>query len=120
LRRSHPLDALRELDAAAPYEFAAGYSVIAERADAYRLSGEAEKAGTEYKKIIAHPGIDPTSPLLPLAHLGLARADAQLGQKPASKSEYEVFLADWKNADPDLPVFVAAKREYAALSAGSH
>jgi eukaryotic-like serine/threonine-protein kinase len=119
LQRSHAAEALRELDTATPYEFATGYSLIAERADAYRLSGDAEKAGLEYKAIIDHQGIDPTSPLLPLAHLWLARADAQLRQVPASKGEYEAFLTSWKGADPDLPVLVTAKREYAAVSAAS-
>jgi DNA-binding winged helix-turn-helix (wHTH) protein/tetratricopeptide (TPR) repeat protein len=119
LQRSRPLDALGELDTATPYEFGAGYSLIAERGDAYRLSGQAEKAGVEYKKIIAHPGVDPTSPLLPLAHLWLARAGAQVGQMLASKSEYEAFLTAWKDADQKLPVFLAAKNEYAAVSTGS-
>ena len=28
---------------------------------------------------------------------------------------YQDFLAGWKDADPDLPVLVAAKQEYAGL-----
>jgi eukaryotic-like serine/threonine-protein kinase len=47
--------------------------------------------------------------------LGLARAYAMVGNKPNAKKAYDEFFTIWKNADPDLPMLVAAKKEYAAL-----
>jgi eukaryotic-like serine/threonine-protein kinase len=47
--------------------------------------------------------------------LGLARAYAMGGDKADAKKAYESFFQTWKNADADLPMLVAAKKEYAAL-----
>jgi tetratricopeptide (TPR) repeat protein len=47
--------------------------------------------------------------------LGLARAYAMGGDKVDAKKAYEAFFQTWKNADSDLPILVAAKKEYAAL-----
>ena len=59
-----------------------------------------------------------TSVIYPLAHVGLARALAKAGDISASRREYEAFFAMWKDADPDLPVLVEARQEYAR--AGVH
>ena len=37
------------------------------------------------------------------------------GDKAAAKKAYEAFFTTWKNADADLPLLLAAKKEYAAL-----
>ena len=47
--------------------------------------------------------------------LGLARAYAMGGEKASAKKAYEAFFLTWKDADADLPMLVAAKKEYAAL-----
>jgi serine/threonine protein kinase/Flp pilus assembly protein TadD len=47
--------------------------------------------------------------------LGLARAYAMGGDKVSAKKAYEAFFVTWKDADADLPMLVAAKKEYAAL-----
>jgi serine/threonine protein kinase/tetratricopeptide (TPR) repeat protein len=47
--------------------------------------------------------------------LGLARAYAMGGDKPNAKQAYDAAFAIWKDADADLPMLVAAKKEYAAL-----
>jgi hypothetical protein len=47
--------------------------------------------------------------------LGLARAYAMGGDKPNAKKAYDMFFSTWKGADSDLPMLVAAKKEYAAL-----
>jgi len=47
--------------------------------------------------------------------LGLARAYAMGGDKASAKKAYEAFFATWKDADADLPMLVAAKKEYATL-----
>jgi eukaryotic-like serine/threonine-protein kinase len=54
-------------------------------------------------------------PFYAQAQLGLARAYAMGGDKINAKKAYEAFFTTWKNADADLPMLVAAKKEYAAL-----
>ena len=44
-----------------------------------------------------------------------SRFKAVGGDKANAKKAYEAFLATWKDADADLPMLVAAKKEYAAL-----
>jgi eukaryotic-like serine/threonine-protein kinase len=115
LHRAKPLDAVAALEPAAPYELAGGLSAFAQRGEAYRRAGQAQNAAAEYRDILAHRGVDPISPLFPLAHLWLGRADAQAGHVQESRSEYEKLFVLWKDADRDLPVLLAARREYAAL-----
>jgi hypothetical protein len=38
-----------------------------------------------------------------------------IGNVPGARKAYQDFLALWKNADPDIPLLIEAKREYAAL-----
>jgi eukaryotic-like serine/threonine-protein kinase len=57
----------------------------------------------------------PFPPTYTQAQLGLARAYAMAGDKANAKKAYEAFLLTWKDADPDLPMLVAGKKEYAAL-----
>jgi hypothetical protein len=54
-------------------------------------------------------------PFYAQAQLGLARAYAMGGDKANAKKAYEAFFVTWKNADADLPMLIAAKKEYAAL-----
>jgi hypothetical protein len=48
-----------------------------------------------------------------ISRLGLSLAALRLPgrRKPA----YQDFLTLWKDADPDIPIFIAAKAEYAQL-----
>ena len=115
LQRNKPLDAIAALEPATRYELAGGLRAFAQRAEAYRRAGQTENAAVEYRNILAHRGIDPLSPLFPLAHLGLGRAETHAGNVPQSRAEYEKFFALWKDADKDLPVMQTARREYAAL-----
>jgi hypothetical protein len=38
-----------------------------------------------------------------------------MGDESSSRKSYETFLAMWKNADPDIPIYQQAKAEYASL-----
>ena len=51
----------------------------------------------------------------PLAPVGWARAAAQSGDAATARRAYQEFLAGWKDADPDVPVHVQARAEYAKL-----
>jgi eukaryotic-like serine/threonine-protein kinase len=55
------------------------------------------------------------APYLAQLQLGLARAYAMGGDKASAKKAYEAAFTIWKDADADLPVLVAAKKEYAVL-----
>jgi eukaryotic-like serine/threonine-protein kinase len=50
-----------------------------------------------------------------LARLGLARAYALQGDTAKAKAAYQDFLTLWKDADPEIPIYQAAKAEYAKL-----
>lgn len=51
------------------------------------------------------------SPLYPLAYLGLARAWNIAGDKSESRKARNDFLNAWRDADPDLPILIGAKRD---------
>jgi hypothetical protein len=54
-------------------------------------------------------------PIAALAHLGLARANVLQRDNLKAKAAYQDFLALWEDADPDIPILIAAKSEYAKL-----
>ena len=65
-------------------------------------------AVNEFDRILEHRGEGPVSAIYPLAQLAKARA-------LKAKDEYEKFLAYWKEADPDMPALVQAKKEFGEL-----
>jgi hypothetical protein len=73
------------------------------------------EAAAEFQKILDHRGYAPLSPLYPLAHLGLARAAALTGDRAKSQKAWEDFFAVWKEADEELPILRAARREHEQL-----
>jgi len=79
---------------------------------AYLQLKSAPEALAAFQTIIDRPQIDQFSIVHPLARLGKARAGALAGDLATSRTAYQDFLSWWKDADPDLPVLVAAKAEY--------
>jgi hypothetical protein len=65
--------------------------------------------------LIDHPGVTMNQPIGSLAHLELGRAHALSGDKVKARASYQNFLTLWKDADPDIPILIAAKSEYAKL-----
>jgi predicted Zn-dependent protease len=114
--------ALEILKSAAPYElgqsqpFNVGmmYPVYL-RGQSYLLARQGKEAAEEFQKIIDHRGIVLNFPLGALAHLGLARAYALQGDTAKARAAYQDFLTLWKDADPDIPILIAAKSEYARM-----
>lgn len=115
LRRSQPEQAMEFLKATTPYEGGASFWPTYLRGQAYLRLGKANEAAAEFQKILDHPGWDPLSTFYPLAHLGLARALSSAGDVAGSRKAYQDFFALWKDADADLPILIAAKREYEKL-----
>src|ERR1035441_494278 len=86
------------------------------RGRAYLEAKIPDRAIAEYRAITDNPGIDPISPMYPLAYLGLARAHSLEGKRVESRAAYERFFELWKDADANLPVLREARREYAKLA----
>jgi len=82
---------------------------------AYLRTGKGVEAATEFQKIIDHKGAN-WGPRYPLAFVGLARAVVQAGDTARAKKAYQDFLTLWKDADPDIPVLIEAKKEHAMLN----
>jgi eukaryotic-like serine/threonine-protein kinase len=72
-------------------------------------------AAAQFRGVLDHRGVDPFSPLLPLARLGLARALARQGDVEGSRIAYGALLREWADADPDLPPLREARVEHGAL-----
>ena len=84
---------------------------------AYLQLHDATQAANAFRITTQSPGgnLQTTAPFYAQAQLGLARAYAMAGDKADAKKAYEAFFTTWKNADADLPMLQAAKKEYAAL-----
>jgi eukaryotic-like serine/threonine-protein kinase len=85
------------------------------RADAYLSAQQGAAAAAEFQKILDHRGLLWNCATGVLAHLGLARAYAMQGDTAKTKAAYQDFLTLWKDAEPDIPVLIAARAEYARL-----
>jgi tetratricopeptide (TPR) repeat protein len=85
------------------------------RGNLYLKARMGKEAAAEFKKVIDQRGIDLFSCVHNLAHLGLGRALAINGDTAGARKAYQDFFALWKDADRDLPVLVAARKEYEAL-----
>jgi hypothetical protein len=118
--------ALESLRGAAPYELGASSSrtytsywtalyPVYVRGQAYLAAHKGSEAAAEFQKIIDHRGIVLNSPIGALAHLQIGRAYAMQGDTAKAKAAYQDFLTLWKDADPDIPILIAAKAEYAKL-----
>jgi hypothetical protein len=91
----------------------------------YLASGSGQNAAAQFQKLIDNRGIVAGSPLWPLAHLGLARANSIEARRATgtsadeararARTAYQDFLTLWKNADPEIPVLKEAKSEYSNL-----
>jgi len=89
-------------------------SVLSQRGLARLQAGQPDLAAKDFQLILDNPGAS-FSVDRPLARLGLARAYAAAKNVPAARTEYQAFLALWKDADPALPPLKAAKTELAKL-----
>lgn len=112
IRKDNAAAAIQLLQPVGPYEAAAFLWPNYVRAQAYLKQKAGKEAMAEFQKILDHRGWDPTSPLYPLAYLGLARASALGGDFATSQKAYKEFFALWKNADSTLPIFQEATQEY--------
>jgi DNA-binding winged helix-turn-helix (wHTH) protein/tetratricopeptide (TPR) repeat protein len=85
------------------------------RAEAYLTAQQGPAAVAEFQKILGHGGLLWNSATGVLAHLGLARSYVLQGDTMKARAAYQDFLILWKDADPDVPILIAAKSEFKKL-----
>ena len=119
LQRGHANKAIEVLEAARSVEMATGDFANLEpiylRGMAYLQLHDGAKAAAEFQKLIDHPAIVGTFVTGAVAHLQLARAEEMSGEHDAARTHYQDFLALWKDADTDVPIYKQAKTEYGKL-----
>ena len=121
LRHGRPEEALVALRPAAIFD-RRGSGGPYMRGITYLAARDGPNAVEAFEQIVGKDVAAPFEPVNPhsaLAILGLARAYRMEGNIALSRRYYEAFLADWKNADGDIPVLAQAKAEIAALRLAS-
>jgi len=114
LTAKKPTEAIERLREAEPLE-ARSCNYSYERGEAYLAAGQGSAAAAAFQQILDHPGLVRNCLPGALAHLQIARAYAMQGDTAKAKAAYQDFLTLWKDADPDIPIFITAKAEYAKL-----
>jgi len=122
LRRGKAERAIEELAATLPYEtgqtsqdVAFALYPIYLRGEAYLAAKQGTAAAAEFQKILDHPGLVENELIGALAHLELGRAYVMAHEPNKAKTPYVDFIALWKASDPDLPILIQARTEFAKL-----
>ncbi len=123
LLQGNPRGALQFLEVVTPYERGQMIGNLSNcclipiylRGEAYLAAGQGPQAIMEFQKILDDKGVVVNCWAGSLARLGKARAQVLAGYKAAAHATYGEFLAQWKDADPDVPIYKAARGEYAKL-----
>jgi tetratricopeptide (TPR) repeat protein len=122
LNRNRADESVELLKSASPYERAFLEAVYL-RGLAYLGTRRGTEAAAEFRKIADHKGANWASDwdhpnwgqFYSLSWLEMARAYALSGETAKAKQAYENLFALWKHADPDVPILLQAKLEYARL-----
>jgi len=124
IEQRDPSRAVKILEVATPYDLAFPPPQFEEggllypsyvRGKAYLLLRRGKEAASEFQKLLDHRGVVINSPLGALARLGIAQAYVVQDDAARSRAAYQDFLAQWKDADPDIPILQQAKAEYAKI-----
>jgi DNA-binding winged helix-turn-helix (wHTH) protein/tetratricopeptide (TPR) repeat protein len=115
IKEHKPAEAVKDIEPARKYQMR-DYGVPYMRARAEADAGMLDKAAEDYRLILANPGLDPIWPGHSLAHFQLARVLARQNKLDQARAEYEAFLALWKDGDPQVPILIEARQEYAKLA----
>jgi DNA-binding winged helix-turn-helix (wHTH) protein/tetratricopeptide (TPR) repeat protein len=111
--RGKPAETIELLRSVQPYERAFTFATYL-RGLAFLQLRKGTEAAAEFQKIVGQRGAG-WGPLYPLSLLGRARGAVLSGDKDGARNAYERFLGLWKDADPELPILLQARREYSEL-----
>jgi DNA-binding winged helix-turn-helix (wHTH) protein/tetratricopeptide (TPR) repeat protein len=123
LRAANPNAAVSKLQVVTPYELSTAppfadavylYPIYV-RGEALLAAHNGRAAVAEFQKLLGHPGAADNSLVFALSRLQLGRAEAMTGDNLTARKDFQEFFSLWKDADPDIPVLIAAKSEYAKL-----
>ena len=92
----------------------ASTGVLYGRGMAYRQAGRLAEAQQDFARILELKSRGPDV-LVVTAQLELGRVYQMQGDTAKARIAYQNFLAAWKDADPNLPLLLKAKAEYAKL-----
>jgi serine/threonine protein kinase/Tfp pilus assembly protein PilF len=126
LEEHDPAGAIEVLRPAVPYDFALPGAWPNEppvypsyvRGLSYLQLHDGKRAAAEFQRLLDHPGLVGRTVTGALARLQLARAQQMAGDTAAALGSYEEFLTLWQDADPEIPIYQAARAEYARLKKG--
>jgi serine/threonine protein kinase/tetratricopeptide (TPR) repeat protein len=85
------------------------------RGQAHLTLKHGQAAAAEFQNIADRRREVPAATILPLAYLGLARAEALINDKERAVAAYEKLFELWKDAEPDLKLLQTARAEYSRL-----
>ena len=115
MRRGNRTQALQLLETAKLYEEYLLFPIAYVRGQAFLTENKGADAAAQFQEILDHRGWSALSYFYPLAHVGLARAAVLQGDTAKARKAYQDFFALWKDADPDTPILIEAKKEYEKL-----
>ena len=115
IKTGKPQAAVEALKPAQLYQ-AADPMVPFSRGLAYFSMKSGKEAVAEFTTVKNMNAVYPTLQVHAINRLYLARALAMAGDSAGARREYQDLLAFWKDADPDMPLLVQAKAEYAKIS----
>ena len=117
INSNNPARAVDLLEPVIPYDLGSTRAMRSTytRGNAYLALHKGSEAAAEFQKIVDHPGVVQNVITGALAKLGLARAYAAEGDSAKARVAYQDFFALWKDADPGIPILIAAKSDYAKL-----
>lgn len=105
MKTGRPKDAIRDLESSRPFDLYHSLDLMPPyyRGLAYSKANLTANAVAEFRSVVDHRSINPQSPYVTLAKLGLAKALLQEGQNDAAMQLIHGLKATWRNADSNFP-----------------
>jgi tetratricopeptide (TPR) repeat protein len=89
--------------------------VLYARGLAYKEAGRYDEAAQDFQKVLDWKPLHGPDYTAPAAQLELARVYQKQGDAAKARVAYQNFISMWRDADPDVPLLLQAKSEYAKL-----
>jgi tetratricopeptide (TPR) repeat protein len=112
--KADPEKAIDLLNTAAVY-MRAHTGILFTRAMAYQQAKRYAEAEQDFQQVLHWKAVRGPDVMPVAAQLELGRLYQKQGDLPKARIAYQNFLNMWKDADPDVPLLLQAKAEYAKL-----